>query len=341
MLSFRSLRSDLDAVVLPAGQVPQVPLLIANFSKGYRTEASVFVQDEWKPFDHVSINLGGRFDSVSGSAAATAFEPRVSVVWSVPSGTTLHAGYSRYLIAPNIFLAGLFQALAGTSGLATGLPVGPPRPERDDYFDVGAQQKLGDLTIGLDVFWRIAHGQLSESQEGSPLFAKPFNYDEARIRGVEVSMTYSEGSISTWANFSYLDARARGIAPSYAYIPAAVVAYSQNHWMRPDGSQSYSGSAGVSSKFGPIRVAADMLYGSGSQRTATITSPSPGHLPGYVQIDFAAVYRMDGIGERPLDIRVDLINAFDRRYQISSDSSEGIPQWGPRRGIFVGVEQAF
>lgn len=278
---------------------------------------------------------------MSGLAAATAFEPRVSVVWSVPSGTTLHAGYSRYLIAPNIFLAGLFQALAGTSGLATGLPVGPPRPERDDYFDVGAQQKLGDLTIGLDAFWRIAHDQLSEFQEGSPLLAKPLNYDEGRIRGVEVSMTYSEGSISTWANFSYLDARARGIATGYAYIPAAVVAYSQNHWMRPDGSQSYSGSAGVSSKFGPIRVAADMLYGSGSQRTATITSPSPGHLPGYVQVDFAAVYRMDGIGERPLDIRVDLINAFDRRYQISSDSSEGIPQWGPRRGIFVGVEQAF
>lgn len=341
VLSFQSLRSHLNAVVLPTGLVPQVPTQIANFSKGHRTEASFFVQDEWKPLDHVSINVGGRFDTVSGFAEATAFEPRVSVVWSAPSGMTLHAGYSRYLVAPSIYLAGQAQALAGTSGLATSLPVGRPRPERDDYYDVGVQQKLGDLTIDVDAFWRNAQNQLSERQEGSPLLAEPFNYREGRVRGVEVSMTYSEGPVATWANFSYLDAKARGIATGYAYIPAAVVSYSQNHWMRPDGSQPYSASAGVSYKFGPMHVAADMLYGSGGQRSATISNPSPGHLPGYVQVDFAAVYRMDGIRDRPLDIRVDLINAFDRRYEISTDSSEGIPQWGPRRGIFVGVEQAF
>jgi len=42
-------------------------------------------------------------------------------------------------------------------------------------------------------------------------------------------------------------------------------------------------------------------------------------------------------------VRLDVINAFDQKYQIRNGTGVGVgaSQYGPRRGYFVGVTQAF
>ncbi|WP_336605044.1 hypothetical protein [Phenylobacterium aquaticum] len=42
-------------------------------------------------------------------------------------------------------------------------------------------------------------------------------------------------------------------------------------------------------------------------------------------------------------VRADLINAFDEKYLIRDGSGVGVgaPQYGPRRGLYVGVTKAF
>ncbi len=44
-----------------------------------------------------------------------------------------------------------------------------------------------------------------------------------------------------------------------------------------------------------------------------------------------------------VDARLDVINAFDRAYEIRDGSGVGVgaPQWGPRRGVFVGLSKDF
>jgi outer membrane receptor protein involved in Fe transport len=44
-----------------------------------------------------------------------------------------------------------------------------------------------------------------------------------------------------------------------------------------------------------------------------------------------------------VSIRADVLNLFDRKYQIRSGTGAGVgaPQWGERRGFFVGVTKAF
>ncbi len=44
-------------------------------------------------------------------------------------------------------------------------------------------------------------------------------------------------------------------------------------------------------------------------------------------------------------MRFDVINGFDQKYQIRNGTGVGVgvgaPQYGPRRGYFLGVSQAF
>ncbi|MBV1687946.1 TonB-dependent receptor [Novosphingobium sp. G106] len=337
--SYNRLHSRLDGIALSS--VAPTVVSFASVDRVHRDDASLFVQDEWKPTDRLTLNYGLRFDRIAGFVDGNAFGPRASLVWSGPQGFTLHAGYARYLVAPNLFAGSHAQALAAASGGRAGESGAPLRLERDNYYDAGLQRKIGEFTIGLDAFWRDADNFLSETQDGSPLLAKPFNYRKARIRGAVVSMTYANGHLSAWANATLTQARATGLVSGQAYFPPAALALIQNNWGRPEGTQRLSGSTGATYSLGALSLSAEMLYGSGEPRALRASSLQPSSLPGYVQVNLALTCRLDGLRHHPLDLRLDAINLLDRRYEISDESKVGLPQWGPRRAIFVGVEQSF
>jgi outer membrane receptor protein involved in Fe transport len=48
-----------------------------------------------------------------------------------------------------------------------------------------------------------------------------------------------------------------------------------------------------------------------------------------------------GINDKPVTVRFDIVNLFDSVYEIRSGSGIGVfaPQFGPRRGYFVGISQ--
>jgi outer membrane receptor protein involved in Fe transport len=339
--SFNRLHSRLDAMVLTLGNAPVLPSATTSFDYVQRNDASLFVQDEWKATDRLTFNFGGRLDSISGFIEGTSLSPRASLVWSGPSGLTLHGGYARYFVAPSLLPVGHAGMLEATSALPSGGTGDPIKLETDDYYDVGGQQKIGVLTLGIDAFWREAQNFLSEFQDGSPLLAKPFNYRKARIRGVEVSATYADGPISAWVNLALTDAKANDIISGQGYFAPGVVAYVQSHWVQPDGAQRVSASAGATYALGALHLSTELLYGSGLPRTPSTSNPSAPNLPNYAQVNFAATFGIMGLRGRPLDLRLDVINALDAPYQISEESKAGTPQWAPRRAVFVGLEQAF
>jgi outer membrane receptor protein involved in Fe transport len=90
-----------------------------------------------------------------------------------------------------------------------------------------------------------------------------------------------------------------------------------------------------------------VLYGSGLRRDLTLPDgqaiPNGGHVPGYVQVNLAANYHLALGPAGPLDLRFDIINVGDARYEIRDGTGVGVgaPQWGPRRGFFAGVTKSF
>ena len=65
-------------------------------------------------------------------------------------------------------------------------------------------------------------------------------------------------------------------------------------------------------------------------------------MPAYTQVNLGLVQDLHLAGDpKPLSLRFDIVNAFDTIYQIRDGSGIGVfaPQYGPRRGFFVGLTQ--
>jgi outer membrane receptor protein involved in Fe transport len=46
---------------------------------------------------------------------------------------------------------------------------------------------------------------------------------------------------------------------------------------------------------------------------------------------------------KPFTVRFDVVNLFDHVYELRDGTGIGVfaPQWGPRRGFFIGLSQKF
>lgn len=303
---------------------------IQTDATSHRTAASVFLQDEWRLTDRLTANAGLRADRVSDVSDAVHLGPRASLTWILPNGFSAHAGYARYYVAP-----------------ALGDDVQPGdgrlRGESDDYFDIGAEQQLGDLKIGIDGYWRSARNLLAERRLDYAPVGDAFNYRRGRFGGIELLMTYADGPVTAWSNLAVAHATGRGIVSGQSLFTPEQIAYLAGHDVPIDQDQSLTGSAGMSYRFGHLLVSGDMLYGSGTRRTAIGGDPNGAQLPAYATVDLAAVYHLTLFEDHPIDLRLDINNVFDSRYQLSDGTglAGGAAQWGGRRGVFVGIEQGF
>ena len=345
--------SDTSSNVLPVdaagAQTSDQPLTIVDDSAKTELQASVYLQDEWKLLDDLTLNYGLRFDQVDAYRNENQVSPRVNLVWTPLAGTTLHAGYARYFTPPPFELVAseTLAKFAGTTAASAVTQDDLPRSERDNYYDVGAEQKLGRFTLGVDGYWRDATNLIDEGQFGAPIILTPFNYAQGRIRGIEFSGTYAHGPFSAWTNLAISKAQGKDIVSSQFNFTQQELDYIAGHFIYLDHDQTYTASAGASYKLGELKLSTDLLYGSGLRRDADLPGggdiPNGAHVPGYVQVNLAANYHLNLAQTGPLDLRFDIINVGDEKYEIRDGTGVGVgaPQWGPRRGFFAGVTKSF
>lgn len=312
---------------------------------------SVYLQDEWKPFDTVTVNYGGRFDRYAAYRTEDQFSPRINMVWQPATRSTFHIGYARYFSPPPFELVGStsIAKVAGTSAAPTGTLNTTPFAERQNYFDVGYEQKIGrGLTLGIDGYYRISRNLIDEGQFGAPIIQTPFNYARGRIRGVEFNASYNRGPWSVYGNFALAKAQGRDITSSQFNFTPAQLAYIASNYIYLDHDQTYTGSAGINYAFKQgamkgLKLGSSLIYGSGLRTDGTAPDgsdvPNGAHLPGYAQVNLSASYKFEKPG---VEVRFDIINVGDHAYEIRDGSGVGVgaPQWGPRRGFFVGLTKS-
>ncbi|HVN01623.1 MAG TPA: TonB-dependent receptor [Caulobacteraceae bacterium] len=345
--------SDTTSEVLPidgaGAQTSDVPLTIFDNTRKTEFVGSVYLQDEWKPFDTVTVNYGVRFDQANAYRNENQVSPRVNVVWKPLEGTTLHAGYARYFTPPPFELVAseTIAKFAGTTAAPEVTQDDLPRSETDNYYDVGAQQKIGAFTFGIDGYLRDAKNLIDEGQFGAPIILTPFNYAVGRIRGADFTATYDRGPFSAWANFSWVQAQGEHIVSSQFNFAQDDLDYITTHFIFLDHNETFSASGGGSWKFDGLKLSTDFIAGSGLRRDLVLPDgssiPNGGHVPGYVQVNLSADYHFAGGALGPLDVRFDVINVGDAKYEIRDGTGVGVgaPQFGPRRGFFAGVTKSF
>ena len=351
-------RSNTTSQVLPVDpvtglQTTDVPQTIVDNGTQSQNLESVYLQDEWQVLQPLTINYGLRFDQYSAYSSGSQLSPRVNFVWKLAEGTTVHGGYSRYFTPPPFELIGseTLTKFLNTTALLPGAITEDTSPvaARANYYDFGIQQKLLDntLTLGADSFYEQAVHLIDEGQFGAPIILTPFNYRYGLIGGVEFSANYSIQDFSAYGNVSFQAAHGKQWESSQFNFTPADFAYLQDNYIHLDHEGRVAASGGVSYMWMGTRFSGDFIFGTGLRQALMLPGgadiPNGDHTPSYTQVNLGVSHAFQVGGKGPLTARFDVINAFDEVYQIRSGTGVGVfaPQYGPRRGLFGGLEWQF
>jgi outer membrane receptor protein involved in Fe transport len=304
--------------------------------------AGGYAQEEWKLTDKLTLNAGLRFDQMWQYVNANQVSPRASIVFKPDENTTFHVAYARYFTPPS-------QALSAPTNLMVyantveqpAIPLSSPvRPERSNYFDAGVTRRLTpELEAGIDIYYKRARNLLDDGQFGQAYVQTAFNYDRAYNTGVELKSLFSRGDFRAYANLAWARQRGTQITSNQFLFDADAFDYISRNYIYTDHAQTWTGSAGASYVLFETRGSMSVIYGSGLRSGFANTS----HVSPYSQANLGLAREIGAVFDKPLTLRFDIINVLDHAYQLRNGSGIGVfaPQYGPRRGFFVGLKQQF
>jgi len=267
---------------------------------------------------------------------------------------------------------------SGTTGAPPGSGTSPVLPERSHYFDAGADQVIkfdctsaaakdcSTLNLGIDAYYKLATDLIDNGQFGQALVLSAFNYARGIVEGVELSAKYKSGPLQAYANLAIGYEKGTDVVSNQYLFSPDDLAYLASHWVYTDHTQKVTGSAGMAYQmcgraayaketFGDAadlswcgtKFSADMIYGYGLRSG----EDNIDHVPQYTQfnIGIAREFLLPN-DPKPMTVRFDIVNLFDTSYLIrggatciSGNATCGIgvfaPQYGPRRGYFLGVSK--
>jgi outer membrane receptor protein involved in Fe transport len=275
---------------------------------------------------------------------------------------------------PNIAL------LNNTTGAApAGQPADPVLPERAHYFDAGVKQQIPfgcsspaakdcpTLDLGADAYYKIATDLIDNGNFGQALVLSAFNYAKGFNEGIEFSGKFHYSNFQAYGNLAVAQQKATGVVSNqYLFNNTTPLAdlggltdfqYIQTHWGYTCHNQFVTASAGAAYQFCGrpanagetfgdgaswcgTRLSADMIYGTGLRSGDDNISS----VPPYSQFN-SGIAREFLLPNDPkaMTVRFDIVNLFDTVYQIRSGTGTGVfaPQYGPRRGYFLGMSKKF
>ena len=324
-------------------QTSTTPQRIVDNHDKYGYFYGLYLQDEWKVLDQLTINFGGRLDFVNAFTDENQLSPRINMVYKPWDGTALHAGYARYFTPPPLEAVpqSTIAKFAGTTNESAITKDSPTSAERAHYFDIGITQKIMEgWNVGLDGFYKSTHSVIDEGQFGQALILSSFNYKRGRIYGGELTTNYDHGPFSLYGNAAWEWARGVHVSSAQFLFDPDEYAFINKHWVFLDHDQRWTATAGGAYTWNDWRLSTEFLYGSGLRRGFANTKSVPDY--GTVNLGLQRIVK---IPKWPgsFKIRFDIVNLFDKIYELRDGSGIGVgaPQFGQRRGFYGTVAYDF
>ncbi len=343
---------DLDAAGNPTSTLTNIP----NNHPLYGLFTGLYLQDEWKIFSTLTLNVGARFDVFSSSFDdENQLSPRANLIYKPTQSTTMHIGYARYFTPPPVedVSGNSLEAFAGTSGAPATFEDDAVKAERANYYDAGISQTiLPGWTIGVDGYYKTAQQQLDDGLFGQTLILSAFNYGRGRVRGVEFTTSYQKDAFTLYGNAAYSIAQGENWDSAQFLFDPGDLAYVKNNWIHLDHDQTYSTTAGISYRLNESRRTSSLFYtdlvaGSGLRQDATApdgsTIPNGAEVPAYYSLNMGVEQSFRVGNKQFLKARIDVVNITDNTYELRSGSGVGVnaAQYGERRGFFGSLSYSF
>jgi len=353
--------NESDSLVFPvdgSGNVngPEESINVNNQKQG--ETYGLYLQDEWKVTDPLTINYGVRFDQSYQYLNEYQFSPRINAVYDVDPATKVHVGYARYFTPPPLeeqqnFNPAIFNNTTNQTAITTN---SPDLAERANYYDAGITHDFSpQFEAGLDGYFKTAIDQLDDGQFNAAPIVTPFNYKYGQVSGVEWTMNYKQGGFSSYANAAWSHALGQQWISDQFQFSQADLNYVANHWIYLDHDQALTLSSGVAYEFqntgysalNNTKVYADLLFGSGLRQSSDPGQPD--NIPNgkrvgsYNPINLGIEHTFKINNKSDIKVRFDIVNVADEVYLLRSGSGVGVfaPSYGPRRGFYGGVTYDF
>jgi outer membrane receptor protein involved in Fe transport len=324
------------------GNPGTTPFEINEQDQKITNQASIYLQDEWKLSDKLTANYGVRGDWINAYVTASQLSPRLGLVYQMTPSTTLHTGYARYFTPPpNELIPGsTVAAFNGTTNASPSSQNDPVQPERSDYYDLGITQRLTqNLTLGVDGYYKKVKNMIDEGQFGSALIFTPYNYADGKVYGAELTLNYRKDDLGAYFNIARATSIGKNIISSQFNFSQDKLDYIANNWVYADHNQTITASAGASYQWRGTLFSADGLLGTGLRNGFDNTS----HLPAYTEFNAGVSHTFNDSFTGKVNVRLSVINLFDRVYEIRDGSGIGVgqPQYGQRRGMYLAMTKSF
>lgn len=192
----------------------------------------------------------------------------------------------------------------------------------------------------MDAFSKWAHDMTDLGQFGRAVILAPFSYRRGHIYGTELGLSWRKGHWSAFGNFSFVKTGAHDINSAQYQFSEEELDYIRHQDIQLDHQGKYTASSGVSWSNTHHLAYVDFIYGNGLRS-------------GFANIDKEPQYAVFNIGYQytiapvPLGhavrLRADVVNLFDRKYQLRDGSGVGVyqAQYGQRRGVYFAAVADF
>jgi outer membrane receptor protein involved in Fe transport len=333
------------SAVFPGGpgfQTSNVPFSIVANQTENGWLGGLYLTNEWRILRNLILNTGLRFDMMDQFVTANQLSPRINLTYKPTRKLTLHAGFSRYFVPPDLETENpvnplLFNGTSGATPVTTNSPV---LPERSSYYDVGATYAITDAwQVGLDSYYTDVQNMIDEGQFGQAFIFSQFNYAYGQIKGLEFTTSYKKDKLMTYLNGALSNSIAKNVVSSQFNFAPDELAYIANNWIHTDHNQILTASGGVAYDWATVLWNADFLYGSGLQAGFANTL----NLPPYFQLNLGAVREANLPVVGRIQGRVSILNALDTLYILRSGTGIGVfaPQYGPMIAVYTGISKIF
>ncbi len=343
-----------------------------NFS-GSRTGTYVagYIQDNIR-WNDLTINAGVRFDRNDVFETENELQPRIGLAYFLRSTSTVfRASYNRMLITPeyeNILLSSSAEAarvappeIQESRELGGGFLTNPS--ERHDAFNVGIQQGIGSkLRLDLSYWYRSVKNPADQAQFFNTGIVFPVNFASGQFRGWNARLDLAPvlGGLRGYVSVGHVESKYCNPAIGGLFVDPEAFESLAGGCFIIDHDQDIQQQAGFFWDFGQSGFWAGVTqrYDSGLVTDAgapedVLSSPDTAYADPFLRYDedpqrvksrtiwnFSLGARLQKYGV-PLELQVDLLNAFDKQGLYNFQSPFGGTHVIPPRTLAGRVKFVF